>query len=253
MKRTFHPLTWWLGAIATAVAVSLAHHTAFNLAVVGGMCLIVYRVNRNATDLTPWSGGLWFALKIAAIIIVIRTMIGIAIGVPIPGNTLFELPILYLPDWMAGIRIGGAITQERLTFAAAEGVQIATLICIFAAATSLTSPHRLLRQMPIFIYEFGVALVIATSVLPQLVSSATRIMSAQRMRGIQRRGWASVALPLLEESLARSLDLAAAMDSRGYGYSRKRSRYRREKMLTHDLTVIVSALSLIPFSWMVLT
>jgi energy-coupling factor transporter transmembrane protein EcfT len=152
---------------------------------------------------------------------------------------------------MAGIRVGGAITQERLTFAFAEGVQIATLICIFAAATSLTSPHRLLRQMPVFIYEFGVALVIATSVLPQLVTSATRIKSAQRMRGIQRRGWAGVALPLLEESLARSLDLAAAMDSRGYGYSRNRSRYRREKMLLHDLSVVFSAIALIPFSWVV--
>jgi energy-coupling factor transporter transmembrane protein EcfT len=152
---------------------------------------------------------------------------------------------------MAGIRIGGAITQERLTFAFAEGVQIATLICIFAAATSLTSPHRLLRQMPVFIYEIGVALVIATSVLPQLVTSATRIKSAQRMRGIQRRGWAGVALPLLEESLARSLDLAAAMDSRGYGYSRNRSRYRREKMLLHDLGVVLSAIALIPFSWVV--
>ena len=252
MKRTFHPLTWWSGAIAIAIAVSLTHHTAFNLAVVGGMCFIVHRLNRSAIDQTPWSGGLWFALKIAAIIIVIRTIIGIAIGVPIPGNTLFTLPIVDLPNWMAGIRVGGAITQERLTFALAEGIQIATLICIFAAATSLTSPHRLLRQMPIFIYEFGVALVIATSVLPQLVTSATRIKSAQRMRGIQRRGWAGVALPLLEESLARSLDLAAAMDSRGYGYSRNRSRYRREKFLSHDLIVVISALTLIPFSWLVI-
>jgi energy-coupling factor transporter transmembrane protein EcfT len=248
LKKSFHPLTWWSGAIAIAIAVSLAHHTIFNLVVVGGMCFLVYRVNRNAIDRTPWSGGLWFALKIAAIIIVIRTMIGVAIGVPIPGNTLFELPIADLPDWMAGIRIGGAITQERLTFAFAEGVQIATLICIFAAATSLTSPHRLLRQMPIFIYEFGVALVIATSVLPQLVTSASRIKSAQRMRGIERRGWAGVALPLLEESLARSLDLAAAMDSRGYGFSRQRSRYRREKLVARDLTIIFSAVALIPIS-----
>jgi energy-coupling factor transporter transmembrane protein EcfT len=251
MKKTFHPLTWWSGAIAVAIAVSLADHTAFNLVVVGGMSLLVYRVNRSAIDQTPWSGGLWFALKIAAIIIVIRTAIGVAIGVPIPGNTLFELPIANLPDWMAGIRVGGAITQERLTFAFAEGVQIATLICIFAAATSLTSPHRLLRQMPIFIYEFGVALVIATSVLPQLVTSASRIKSAQRMRGIQRRGWAGIALPLLEESLARSLDLAAAMDSRGYGFSRHRSRYRREKLVTRDLTIIASAIALIPLSMVV--
>ena len=248
MKKTFHPLTWWAGAIATAIAVSLADHIAFNLAVVGGMSFLVYRSNKFAIDKTSWSGGLWFALKISVIIIAIRTFIGIAIGVPVPGTTLFELPILYLPDWMAGIRVGGAITQERLIFALSEGIQIATLICIFAAATSLTSPHRLLRQMPVFIYEFGVALVIATSVLPQLVTSASRIKTAQKMRGIERRGWKGVALPLLEESLARSLDLAAAMDSRGYGYSRQRSRYRREKIASRDLTVIAGALALIPLS-----
>jgi energy-coupling factor transporter transmembrane protein EcfT len=105
--------------------------------------------------------------------------------------------------------------------------------------------------MPVFIYEFGVALVIATSVLPQLVTSASRIKTAQKMRGIERRGWKGVALPLLEESLARSLDLAAAMDSRGYGYSRQRSRYRREKIVSRDLTVIAGALALIPLSLVV--
>jgi energy-coupling factor transporter transmembrane protein EcfT len=251
MSKTFHPLTWWLGAIATAIAVSLTHNIVFNLAVVGGMSLIVYLSTQGAVDRTPWSGGLWFALKIAAIIIVIRTFIGIAIGVPVPGNTLFELPILYLPEWMAGIRIGGAITQERLVFALTEGVQIATLICIFAAATSLTSPHRLLRQMPVFIYEFGVALVIATSVLPQLVSSAKRIKTAQRMRGIHRSSWSGVALPLLEESLARSLDLAAAMDSRGYGFSRRRSRHRKEQLLIQDFTVIGTSFLLIPLSMVI--
>jgi len=50
---------------------------------------------------------------------------------------------------------------------------------------------------------------------------------------------------------AHSLDLAAAMDSRGYGYSRHRSRYRREKILPRDLTVIFSAVALIPFSMVV--
>jgi len=42
--------------------------------------------------------------------------------------------------------------------------------------------------------------------------------------------------------------LAAAMDSRGYGFSRQRSRYRRERFLVRDLTIIFSALTLIPFS-----
>ena len=248
MTKTFHPLTWWVGAVALAIAVLLSENTIFNLLVVGGVSSVVYLVNKNSVERTPWSGGLWFAMKIALVIVAIRTFIGVAIGVPVPGTTLFELPILYLPDWMAGIRVGGAITQERLSFAFSEGIHIATLICIFAAATSLTSPHRLLRQMPIFIYEFGVALVITTSVLPQLVASASRIKTAQRMRGITRRGWSGVALALLEESLARSLDLAAAMDSRGYGFSRKRSRYKREAFSARDLTLIGSAVILIPAS-----
>jgi energy-coupling factor transport system permease protein len=248
MSKSFHPLTWWAGATATSIAVVLTTNTMLNLLLVGGMACLVFLVNKKSAERTPWSGGLWFALKISVIIIVIRTFIGVAIGVPIPGTTLFTLPILYLPDWMAGIRVGGAITQERLFFAVSEGVQIATLICLFATATSLTSPHRLLRQMPIFIYEFGVALVITTSVLPQLVASAGRIKSAQRMRGITRRGWSGVALALLEESLSRSLDLAAAMDSRGYGFSRKRSRYKREVFTRRDFTLIGSAIALIPAS-----
>jgi energy-coupling factor transporter transmembrane protein EcfT len=253
MTKTFHPLTWWAGASAISMAVVLTKNTIFNLLVVGGVSCLVYLINKSSVERTPWSGGLWFALKIAAIIIAIRTFVGVVIGVPIPGTTLFNLPIVYLPDWMAGIRVGGAITQERLTFAISEGIYIATLICIFAAATSLTSPHRLLRQMPIFIYEFGVALVITTSVLPQLVASAARIKTAQRMRGITRRGWSGVALALLEESLSRSLDLAAAMDSRGYGFSRKRSRYRRERFTRRDLTLISSAFVLIPASLVVFT
>ncbi len=248
MTKTFHPLTWWIGAAALAIAVLLTENTIFNLLIVGGVSCLVYLINRKSVERTPWSGGLWFAMKIALVIVAIRTFIGVAIGVPVPGTTLFELPILYLPDWMAGIRVGGAITQERLFFAVSEGIHIATLICIFAAATSLTSPHRLLRQMPIFIYEFGVALVITTSVLPQLVASASRIKTAQRMRGITRRGWSGLALALLEESLARSLDLAAAMDSRGYGFSRKRSRYKREAFSARDLTMIGSAVILIPAS-----
>jgi energy-coupling factor transport system permease protein len=251
MTKTFHPLTWWIGAAALAMAVLLTENTIFNLLIVGGVSCLVYLINRKSVERTPWSGGLWFAMKIALVIVAIRTFIGVAIGVPVPGTTLFELPILYLPDWMAGIRVGGAITQERLFFAVSEGIHIATLICIFAAATSLTSPHRLLRQMPIFIYEFGVALVITTSVLPQLVASASRIKTAQRMRGITRRGWSGVALALLEESLARSLDLAAAMDSRGYGFSRKRSRYKREAFSARDLTMIGSAVILIPASLVV--
>jgi energy-coupling factor transporter transmembrane protein EcfT len=97
----------------------------------------------------------------------------------------------------------------------------------------------------------GVAVVIATSVLPQIVTSVKRIRMAQRLRGQSTKGftsWKRVAIPLLEESLARSLDLAAAMDSRGYGVSKKRSRYRPISWNMTDLLVVASALCVLVIS-----
>ena len=118
------------------------------------------------------------------------------------------------------------MTQERLSSSLHEGLIIVAVISLFGAAVSLTSPHKLLRVTPIVIYEFGVAVVIATTALPQLVQSVARIRRARSLRGDERASVRSIAIPLLEDSLARSLELAAAMDSRGYGVSRKRSRYR---------------------------
>jgi energy-coupling factor transporter transmembrane protein EcfT len=127
---------------------------------------------------------------------------------------------------LAGIRIGGVITQERLLSSIHEGLIIISVISLFGAAVSLTSPHKLLRVTPVAIYEFGVATVIATSALPNLVQSISRIRRARALRGDEKPSWRSIALPLLEDSLSRSLELAAAMDARGFGVSRKRSRYR---------------------------
>lgn len=214
---------------------------------VGVVAIVVFINRENA----PWGKSFNWTLKVAAWILFIRTAIGILIGVPIPGTELFRIPILHLPSWMPGIRIGGAVTSERLSSALTEGLMICSIIVIFGAAASLTSPHKLLRVLPIYIYEFGIAVVIATSVLPQLVTSVARIRQAQRLRGQTLKGfrsWKRVAIPLLEESLARSLDLAAAMDSRGYGVSRTRSTYRPIKWKLSDVMVIGSALVVLGLS-----
>ena len=240
-KLSLHPLTWWIWAIGLAVAVIRFDNTVFTISCVGAVAVVVFMNRENA----PWGKSFNWTLKLSAWILLVRTLIGVLIGVPIPGTTLFTLPRVPLPDWMPGIRIGGAVTLERLSSALSEGVTICAIIVIFGAAASLTSPHRLLRVLPIFVYEFGVTVVIATSVLPQLVTSVTRIRQAQRLRGQDTRGFASyrrVAIPLLEESLARSLDLAASMDSRGYGVSRKRSRYRPISWRISDSAVVLSGL-----------
>jgi len=246
-KLSLHPLTWWIWAISLAIAVIRFDSTIFTMCCVGAVSVVVV-LNR---DDAPWGNSFNWTLKLAAWILFIRTVIGVVIGVPIPGTTLFTVPILPLPSWMPGIRIGGAVTLERLSSALGEGITICAIIVIFGAATSLTSPHKLLRVLPIYIYEFGVSVVIATSVLPQLVSSVTRIRQAQRLRGQTVKGfksWKRVAIPLLEESLAKSLDLAASMDSRGYGVSRKRSKYRPIKWRPIDFLVMGSSIIVLGLS-----
>ena len=60
-----------------------------------------------------------------------------------------------------------------------------------------------------------------------------------------RRG---IALPLLEESLERALDLATAMESRGYGCHGKTSKYRAQKFQLVDVAMITSVLYLLVLS-----
>jgi energy-coupling factor transporter transmembrane protein EcfT len=246
-KLSFHPLTWWIFSAAVAFAIARVNSPVFAIAAVGVMSVIVFTQRDDA----PWGRSFNATLKVSVWIIAIRAIIGVLIGVPIPGTTLFTIPTLPLPSWMPGIRIGGTVTLERLNSSLSEGIIICAILIVFGAAASLTSPHRLLRVLPVYVYEFGISVVIATSVLPQLVSAVSRIRMAQRLRGQKTHGvkaFKRIALPLLEESLARSLDLAAAMDSRGYGINKKRSKYRPIKWARVDAAVVLAALAVVGLS-----
>jgi energy-coupling factor transport system permease protein len=66
----------------------------------------------------------------------------------------------------------------------------------------------------------SVAVVVALTVAPQLVASARSVRRARVLRGDVVRGVKAVRVlmaPVLEDAFERSLVLAAAMDSRGYG------------------------------------
>ena len=246
-KLSFHPLTWWIFSAAVAFAIARVNSPVFAIAAVGVMSVIVFTQRDDA----PWGGSFNATLKVSVWIIAIRAIIGVLIGVPIPGTTLFTIPTVPLPSWMPGIRIGGTVTLERLNSSLSEGIIICAILVVFGAAASLTSPHRLLRVLPVYVYEFGISVVIATSVLPQLVSAVSRIRMAQRLRGQKTHGvkaFKRIALPLLEESLARSLDLAAAMDSRGYGINKKRSKYRPIKWARIDVAVVLAGLAVVGLS-----
>lgn len=245
--KNLHPISWWLWSALLATTLVRLQNTWFTIFVIALITVFVYFFKSDG----PWASSYIWALKLAAAVIIFRVFIGIIIGVPVPGTTLFTIPAIPLPNWMAGITLGGAVTWERVYATFLESLTIAGIISLFGAATALTNPRALLRSVPPMFYEVAMVLVIATSLTPQLVENLKRIQIAQKMRGISTSrffSWRQIAMPLLEDSLARALDLAAAMDSRGYGISRKRSKYRPHPYQIKDLLLLASGIAMLVVS-----
>lgn len=236
--KPFHPLTFWALFSCLAVGVVAADSASLALLAVGGAALIVRLHKQDG----PWSASFHWSLIAGLVLISIRALTGILIGVPRIGEVLFTLPRINLPSWLPGIRIGGAVTWERLSSSLHEGLIIAVVIALFGAANSVTSPHKLLRILPSRIYQVGVTLTIATSVFPQLISSIARIRQAQFLRSGSKPRISRIAIPLLEESLARAVLLAEAMEARGFGQSKSQSRYRPINYSRRDLAWISSGI-----------
>jgi energy-coupling factor transport system permease protein len=216
IRRLLHPLAWWVWA-GMLGALALRTTNVLLLALLAGV--VIYVVGARRSD-APWAKSFGSFIRLGVAVIVIRLLFQVLFGNRIPGTTLFTLPSVELPPWAAGVSVGGPVTVEGLVLAFQQGLRLAVLILCFGAATSLTSPYRLLRTLPAALYEAGVALTVALSFAPQALLSARRIRDAHRLRGRSTRGirsWAALALPVLEGALDRSVALAASMDSRGYG------------------------------------
>jgi energy-coupling factor transport system permease protein len=166
----------------------------------------------------PWAHSYAAFLKLGLMVVAIRVVLQALLSTRSQGNiVLFTLPEIPLPDWANGVKLGGEVTLEALLTALYDGGQLAVMLCCIGAANALASPRRLLKSLPGALYEMGVAVVVALTFAPQLVTDARRIRSARRLRGRTRGSFRTTAMPVLEGALDRSVELAAAMDSRGYG------------------------------------
>jgi energy-coupling factor transport system permease protein len=218
LPRALHPVAWWIWAIALATAASRTSNPLL-LALIFAVLGVVVASRR--TD-APWARGYRFYLLMALTVIVIRIVFRIVFeSGAAPGEPIwFQLPHIPTPSWYTGVQIGGPVPVPAVLSAALDGARLACLLCCIGAANSLANPKRALRVLPGALYELGVAVTVAISVAPQLVESVQRVRRARRLRAGRVSGLRAlrgIAVPVLEDALERSLRLAAAMDSRGYG------------------------------------
>ena len=211
-----HPGAWWLWALALGTAASRTTNPLLIALVVAVAGYVV--VARRSND--PWAASYGVFLRLGLMVIAVRTLFHVVFGGSYGTTVLLTLPQLPLPEWAAGIRIGGAVTAEGLAAALYDGLRLAVLLACVGAANALANPKRLLRSLPAALYEVSVAVVVALSAAPQLIASARQVRRARLLRGDTSRGLRAlrtVLVPVLQDALDRSLALAAAMDSRGYG------------------------------------
>jgi energy-coupling factor transport system permease protein len=218
IPRELHPVAWWIWAGGLAVAVNRTTNPLLLILTVAVLGFVVANRRGNA----PWARAFRYYVIAAGFVVVSRIVFRSVFGSGITASDhiIFSLPHIPTPRWYSGIQIGGPVSLEATLSAAVDGLRLGTMLCCVGAANALANPKRALRVLPGALYELGTAVAVSISLAPQLIESVQRVARARRLRAGRRRGWRalhSIAIPVLADALDRSLMLAAAMDSRGYG------------------------------------
>lgn len=211
-----HPVAWWIWAILLAAAAA----RILNPLLLGLILAVAGWVVVARRPQSTWARSYATLLRLGVLVVLIRVVVQALFGERIPGHTLFTIPSVALPSWMAGVTVGGPVTADAMVGAACQGLRLAAILGCVGAANALVSPFRLLRCVPAGLYEVAVAVTVAVSFTPQVITSLAQVRDARRLRGRAVSGVAGVrglAVPVLEGALERSLALAASMDSRGFG------------------------------------
>jgi energy-coupling factor transport system permease protein len=111
------------------------------------------------------------------------------------------------------------VTAEELEAGILAALRLAAVGLAFAAYALLLDHDRLVQRAG-FARRSALAVALATRLVPTLERDARGLMEALRGRGVEVsgvRGHARLLSPLLAGSLERGLNLAEAMESRGYG------------------------------------
>lgn len=230
LPRDLKPAAWWIWAIGMSVAATRTTNPWLLITISAVACFVVVARRPDA----PWAMSFRIYLSLAGIVILVRVVFRIIFGGAEGSTILLRLPEIPLPAWAAGIRLFGDVSAESVLGGLYDGLRLATMIICVGAANSLANPKRMLKSLPPALYEVGTAVIVALSVFPQLAESAQRVHAARKLRGglgrlpqemkpgsrrARAHGLRAVAIPVLEDALDRSLQLAASMDSRGYGQS----------------------------------
>jgi energy-coupling factor transport system permease protein len=206
----------------------------------------------------------WTQLFLLLVIIVIGNVLaGLSLheiwrGMRIPfwfGLPYFLLQLLFLPGETELLRLGSfVLSTEAIDYAAAITLRFVTLVLASLLYIASTDPRHVvlaLAQKLKVPYRFAFAISIALRFLPILEEEAALIRSAQRMRGMgkpeglrnQLYWWKSFVISIFIHAVRRVGQIAAAMDTKGFGVHRKRTYLHKLEITSQGISfAVISAL-----------
>jgi energy-coupling factor transport system permease protein len=168
----------------------------------------------------------------------IAITIGLMIALLNPLLTTEGVTLIVRGESIFGHRVGD-ITLEAVVYGAAFGLRAAVLIMVFALYSAVVDPDQMLRIFRRFGYRSALTASLATRLVPLLARDASRMNDAARCRP-QPPGRAARAKAAMSGTLDRSVDVAAALEVRGYGDAR-RPRHVHAQWSRHDVRVLAAA------------
>ena len=166
------------------------------------------------------------------------------------GATIFQFAFIRITE--AGLSQAGIIFSRFILI-----IFFSTLLTLTTTPLSLSDAVEcLLKPLQVFkvpAHEIGLMLSMSLRFVPTLMDDTTRIMNAQRARGVdfgegklvqKVKSIIPILIPLFASSFKRADALAIAMEARGYNGGEGRTRFRRLAWKRNDSLAIISLLIL---------
>ena len=131
------------------------------------------------------------------------------------------------------------ITLEATAAGVLNGLRVIVIVTAFGLLSAAVDPDELLRMFRRVSYRSALTATLATRLVPVLARDATRMSDAARCRP-HPPGRLAVARAALAGALDRAVDVAAALEVRGYSLGGRTAR-RERPWSRHDWRVAAAA------------
>jgi len=190
-----------------------------------------------------WLSFMRFAFYLSLAIVLINALVSQE-GSHILWQASFRLPVLGAP----------LVALEAILFGLGMVVRLLAIISAFVVLTFTIHPDDIMLAMIKLKLPYRSVLVtsLSTRFIPTLIHDVERISDVQRSRGleldkgriVQRiRSRMAIIIPLLSNSLDRTVQVAEAMESRAFGSGGKRTFYKELKLSKLDGPALISGFS----------